>query len=45
MGEASHAGDLAWLGQVANSLDTSDQQRKTDVAILALDAVFAEFGR
>ena len=38
-------GDLAWLVQAANSSDSSDQQRKKDVAILALDAVFAEYGR
>ncbi len=40
----SAAGDLAWLGQAANNWDTSDQQRKKDVAMLALDAVFAEYG-
>ena len=37
--------DLAWPGQAANSSDNSDQQRKKDVAILALDAVFAQYGR
>ncbi len=39
------AGDLAWLGQAANSSDTSDQQRKKEVTILALDAVFSQYGR
>ena len=39
------AGDLASLGQTANRSDNSDQQRKKDVAILALDTVFAEYGR
>ncbi len=38
------AGDMAWLGQAANSSDNSDQQRKKDIAILALDAVFAQYG-
>ena len=38
-------GDQAGLEPAANSLDNSDQQRKKDVAILALDAVFAECGR
>jgi autotransporter-associated beta strand protein len=40
----SAAGDLAWLWQAANSSDNWDQHRKKDVAILALDAVFAEYG-
>ena len=44
-GERSYAGDLAWLGQTANSSDNSNQQRKRDVAILALDAVFAQYGQ
>jgi autotransporter-associated beta strand protein len=39
------ASDLAWLAQAANSSDNSDQQRKKDVAILASEAVFAEYGR
>ena len=39
------AGDLAWLGRAANNSDNSDQQRKKDVAILALDAVFAQYGQ
>ena len=43
-GEGSY-GDLAWLGQAANSSDNSDQQRKKDVAILALEAVFADYGQ
>jgi autotransporter-associated beta strand protein len=34
--------DLTWLAQAANN---SDQQRKKDVAILALEDVFAEYGR
>jgi len=38
------AEDPASLGQAANSSDNSDQQRKKDVAILALDAAFAEYG-
>ena len=38
-------GDLAWLEQAANNSDNSDQQRKKDVAILALDAVFAKYGQ
>ena len=40
--------DLAWLGPAANgsdSPDTSDGQRKKDVALLALEAVFAQYGR
>jgi autotransporter-associated beta strand protein len=45
MRERRHVGDLAWVGQDANSSDNSDQQRKKDVAILALDAVFAQYGR
>jgi autotransporter-associated beta strand protein len=39
------AGDLAWLAQAANSSDNSDQQRKKDVAILALEAVFAQYNK
>ncbi len=38
------AGDLAWLKQAARGSDNSDQQRKKDVAILALDTVFAQYG-
>jgi hypothetical protein len=45
MGEGKHLGDLAWLGQSTNSSDNSDQHRKKDVAILALDAVFAQYGQ
>ena len=40
--------DLAWLGQVANSSDNSDSSdpnHKKDMAMLALDTVFAQFGR
>ena len=40
----STAGDLAWLRQPANGSDNSDQQRRKDVAIVALDAVFAQYG-
>ncbi len=39
------AGGLDWLEQTASSSDNSDQQRKKDVAILALDAVFAQYGQ
>ncbi len=45
MGAGKYLGDLAWLGQSANSSDNSDQHRKKDVAILALDAVFARYGQ
>jgi autotransporter-associated beta strand protein len=38
-------GDLAWLTQAASSSDGSNQQRKKEVAILALDMVFAKYGR
>jgi autotransporter-associated beta strand protein len=37
--------DPAWLGQAANSSENSDEQRKKDVAILALDAVLAQYGQ
>ena len=39
------AGDLAWTGQGANSSDNWDQRHKNDVATVALDAVFAQYGR
>jgi len=39
------AEDLAWLAQAANSSSNSDQQRKKEVAILALDAVFVQYER
>ena len=39
------AGDLAWLGPPAGSADSSDQRHKADVAIPALDAVFAQYGQ
>jgi hypothetical protein len=39
------ANDLAWLEQVANNSDNSDLQSKKDVAILALDAVFTQYGQ
>jgi len=42
--EGSYVGDLAWLAQAANGSDNSDQQRKEDVAILALEVVFAQYG-
>jgi hypothetical protein len=44
-GEAGYAGNAVWLAQAANSSGNSDQQRKKDVAILAFDAVFAEYAR
>jgi autotransporter-associated beta strand protein len=37
------AADLAWLTQTAQGSDNSEQRRKKDVAILALDAVFAKY--
>jgi hypothetical protein len=39
------ASDLAWPGQAASGSDNSDQQRKKNVAILALETVFAEYDR
>ncbi len=39
------AGDLAWLGPTANSSDNSDQHRRKNSAIIALEALFAEYGR
>ncbi|MGO9113898.1 MAG: fibronectin type III domain-containing protein [Thermoguttaceae bacterium] len=39
------AGDLVWLGQVTSSSDNSNQQRKKDVAILALETVFAQYSQ
>jgi autotransporter-associated beta strand protein len=39
------AADLAWLGQDGNSSDDSNQHRKKDVATLALQAAFAQYGR
>jgi len=41
----SAAGDLTWLEQAANDSDDSDQQRKKEAAILALDALFARYGQ
>ena len=41
----SIAGDPAVLRQATGSSDNSDQQHKKDVAILALDAMFAGYGR
>ena len=38
------AGNPSWLAQAANRWDNSDQQRRKDVAILVLEAVFAEYG-
>jgi autotransporter-associated beta strand protein len=38
----SGEGSWAWLGQTANGLDAN---HKKDAAILALDAVFAQYGR
>ena len=43
-GEGSYA-DLAWLGQAANDSDNSDALHKKAPAILALEAVFAQYGR
>ena len=37
--------DLAWLGPAANAWDNSDQHPAKDVALLALEAVFAQYGR
>jgi autotransporter-associated beta strand protein len=34
-----------WLGQTASTLDTMDQQRRKDAAIMALDTVFAQYGQ
>ena len=39
------AGDLAWVDQAALTSDSSDQHPKKDAAILALEAVFAQYGR
>jgi autotransporter-associated beta strand protein len=41
----SVAWDPAWLGQAANSSDNADEQRKKDLAILALEAVFFQYGQ
>ena len=38
-------GDPAWLGKSANSSNDSGPRHKKDVAILALEAVFAQYGR
>jgi autotransporter-associated beta strand protein len=38
-------GDWTWLGQTASSSDNSDQQRKKDVAMQALETVFAQYGQ
>ncbi len=41
-------GDPAWLAQAASSWDgsdSSDQNHKKDLAILALEAVFAQYGQ
>ena len=37
------AGDLAWLGQAAGNSDSLGPHQK-DLAIMALDAVFADYG-
>ncbi len=39
------AGDLVWAGQAALTSDSSDQHPKKDATILALEAVFAQYGR
>jgi autotransporter-associated beta strand protein len=44
MGEGRYVRDLAWLGQATNSSDNSDQDRKKDVAIMALEAAFVQYG-
>jgi len=43
-GAMTAGGDLARLSHAEDSLGTSDQQRKTDMAIMALEAVFAQYG-
>jgi autotransporter-associated beta strand protein len=45
IGEGRYVRDLAWLGQSANSSDNSDEQRKKDATIRALDAVLAQYGQ
>ena len=37
------AADLSWFGQAGNGSDAADQQHKKDVAILAREAVFAQY--
>ena len=39
------AGDLAWLGWSTSSPESSDQHHTEDVASLAVEAVFARYGR
>ncbi len=39
------ARDLAWLGRAASASDSSDPRHKKNVAIQALDAMFAQYGR
>ena len=42
---SSLAGDLAWLGQASSGSDNSNPFHKKAAAILALEAVFAQYGR
>ena len=39
------AGNLAWQGQSTNGSDIWDQRHNRDVATVALDAMFAQYGR
>jgi hypothetical protein len=39
------AADLAWLEQAASGSENSDLHHKKDVAIRALETVFAQYGR
>ena len=42
--EVSREREWAWLGQSTSSLDNSDQGNKKDIAIQALETVFAQYG-
>ena len=42
--EASRGREWAWLGQSASSSDNSDQRDRKDIAIQALETVFAQYG-
>ena len=44
IGSTRSTGDLAWLGQALNGSDAMDQQQK-DVAIQAVEALFAQYGQ
>ena len=39
------AANFAWLGQTTNNKDNSDSHHPKDIAIRALDAAFAQYGR